>query len=865
MKSMIKAPSRSLWLLLLVAACGSSVDPGVPIDQDASVPPGADGSVLPPGDGGKPLPDGAPSDAAKPVEPKLVVTPPSGPATNETGGTVTFTVALGTEPRGVVTVPLSVSRPTEAKLDVAQLTFDKTTWSTPKTVTVTGLDDALADGDQTYTVSVGPATGAGSGYEGVASPAISLRNEDDDTAGFFVGNVQGMATEAGGTATVSLRLRTQPVADVVVPVVSSDLGEGTTDVTELTFTTANWATPQIITVTGVNDAFDDGNVTYPILLGKATSTDPAYQNADPADPSVTTVDDDVASLVLSGQSGARTNERGGTVTFGVHLGARPVANVTVPVVSSDTTEGVVAPASLVFTTDDWETPQTVTVTGQSDSLRDGAIAYNVNLGASTSGDAPFAALTARVSLHNDDDPLPGYVDYSINHLLCSGQSNSTANGGTRNDAGQGFPTFVFTPAHPTHTNLMFDTGVFVSLGCGGGGCAASTVRNPAGFLPLREGDRFLNYDVETISSAMANRISTLAADTYFPGSPYTKHDVLVSQHGRSGINYACIRKGGCNYQIEGNPSYVDAMRQVDAGVTLAAAAGRSYVVRGVTYIHGEDDHYSYGDLWPWPRRAGGGNLANYGVAMDELQTDYETDIRAKTGQAESVPLFMVQMQSWTNTNVQPSDPDYVPPASSPIPIQQYQAHKAYPKVVLVAPGYMMTFNDCLHFNGFGQRRLGEYIAKAYAKWVFEGQKWEPVGPMSVTRAANVVTVKFHVPVPPLVLDTVNVTNPGNFGFRYLVGGSAKVASGTPQTIQSVVVSAPDTVTITLAATPVGANQRLEYANYYDHNGTGRPGCPGRTTGVRGNLRDSDPSPSVTGGLPLYNWGVSFELPVPHQD
>jgi len=855
--------SRGLWLVLLVTACGSASVPSAPTDQDASV--GPDGSAPPSPDGATPPRDAAAADAAKPAEPKLVVSAPSGPATNETGGTVTFTVSLATEPSAKVTVPLVVSRPTEAKLDVVSLVFDKTTFGVPQTVTVTGLDDAAADGDQPFTVTLGPATGAGSGYEGVTAPPIQLRNEDDDTAGFFVGNVQGMATEAGGAATFTLRLRTKPTADVVVPVVSSDPGEGTADVTTLTFTPADWQTAQTITVTGVDDAYDDGNVTYPITLGKATSADPSYQDSDPADPSVTTVDDDTASLVLSGQSGSRTNERGGAVTFDVHLGARPTTTVTVPVVSSDTTEGTVSPASLTFTTDDWQTPQTVTVTGEADTLRDGAIAYMARLGPSTSADTPFAALTAQVALHNDDDPLPGYVDASINHLLCSGQSNSTANGGTRNDAGQGAPQFSFTPAHPTFTNLSFDTGVFVSLGCTGGGCVAGTVRTPVSFVPIQEGDRFLNYGVETISSAMANRISTLARDVYFPGTSFTKHDVLVSQHGRSGFNYACLRKGGCGWQVEGNPSYADGMRQVDSGIALAAAAGRSYKVRGVTFIHGEDDHYNYGDLWPWPRRAGGGNLANYGAAMDELQTDYETDIRAKTGQAEAVPLFMIQMQSWTNTNVATTDPDYVPPTSSPIPIQQFQAHKAYPKVVLVAPGYMAIFNDCLHFNGFGQRRLGEYIAKAYAKWVFEGQKWEPVGPAAVTRAGRVVTARFHVPVPPLVLDTTNVSNPGSFGFRYLVGGNGKVASGAAQTIQSVVVTAPDTVTITLAAAPPAGTERLEYANFYNHQGSGRPGCPGTTAGVRGNLRDSDPSPSVTGGVPLYNWGVSFEVPVPYAE
>jgi len=79
----------------------------------------------------------------------------------------------------------------------------------------------------------------------------------------------------------------------------------------------------------------------------------------------------------------------------------------------------------------------------------------------------------------------------------------------------------------------------------------------------------------------------------------------------------------------------------------------------------------------------------------------------------------------------------------------------------------------------------------------------------------------------------------------------------------VAVTAPDTITITLAAVPTGANQRLEYANFFNYNGTGRPGCPGPTQGVRGNVRDSDPATSSTDGKRLYNWGVTFELPVPY--
>ncbi|HRG97868.1 MAG TPA: hypothetical protein PLR99_16550 [Polyangiaceae bacterium] len=881
----MKALRTHLHTCLLVAlatACGSTTS--VP-DADDAAPPGEDAAVVPGVDASKPpsdAGDAGPSDArpdgdaATPPSARIDVSAPSGPATNEAGGTVTFTVTLALAPKANVTVPLAVSKPTEASVDLPQLTFTPTNWNTPQKVTVKGLDDAVVDGDQAYTVSVGPATGAGSGYEGLSGAPVSLKNEDDDMAGSFVGAVAGTATEAGGTATFTVRLRTKPSADVTIPVVSSDLTEGTTDVAQLTFTPLTWDTPQTVTVTGVDDRYVDGPITYPITLGAATSADPLYQGIDPTDPMVTTTDDDVASLVVGAPSGTHTSERGGAVTFDVTLGARPTVNVVVPVRVSDATEARVSAASLTFTTANWETPQTVTVTGLADAVTDGPQPYDVLLGATTSADAPFAGLTGMVSLVNDDDVLTAYTDYSVNHILSAGQSNAIASGGTRNDANQGFPQFTFTGPHPTYTNLAFDTGgaaagaigPFTALGCGGGGCAAGARRVPVGFAPLQEGDRHMNYQVETHSTAMANRINDIALAEYFPGTPYTKHDVLVSNHGRSGYNYACLRKGGCGYNAlslpaTGYPPFTEGIEQATWGAQLSAADGRTHVVRAVTFIHGEDDHYNYGDLYPVARRAGGGTLADYAAALGELQTDYEADVRAVTGQAEGVPLFVSQMQGWTSTNVLPANPAYIPPTSSPIPVQQYRAHKTNPMVVLVMPGYSLLFNDCLHFNGFGQRKLGEYFAKAYAKWVFEGKKWEPTGPMSITRAGAVVTVKYHVPVPPLVLDTTNVSNPGSFGFRYLTGGSSKIASGTAQTIQSVAVTAPDTITITLAAVPTGANQRLEYANFFNYNGTGRPGCPGPTQGVRGNVRDSDPATSSTDGKRLYNWGVTFELPVPY--
>ena len=54
--------------------------------------------------------------------------------------------------------------------------------------------------------------------------------------------------------------------------------------------------------------------------------------------------------------------------------------MTIGLSSSDPTEGTVAPASLTFTTVNWNVPQTVTVTGVDDVLDDGDVAYTIVTG-----------------------------------------------------------------------------------------------------------------------------------------------------------------------------------------------------------------------------------------------------------------------------------------------------------------------------------------------------------------------------------------------------------------------------------------------------------------------------------------------------
>jgi hypothetical protein len=111
------------------------------------------------------------------------------------------------------------------------------------------------------------------------------------TPGITVTPTAGLVTtEAGGTAAFSVVLDTQPIADVVITLSSSDATEGTVAPVSLTFTSADWNVAQTVTVTGVADALADGGVLYTIVLDPAASADPGYAGLDPADVSVTNLE-----------------------------------------------------------------------------------------------------------------------------------------------------------------------------------------------------------------------------------------------------------------------------------------------------------------------------------------------------------------------------------------------------------------------------------------------------------------------------------------------------------------------------------------------------------------------------------------------
>jgi len=131
-----------------------------------------------------------------------------------------------------------------------------------------------------------------------------------------VSSVNGDTSEWGSTATFTVRLNSQPTADVSVGVSSSDTGEITISPISLTFTSTDWDTDQTVTVTGINDSVADGDQNVTAALAPATSSDLNYENLNPNDASVTNIDND--RIPDTGQTTSYTTTFGEDSDYSIH-------------------------------------------------------------------------------------------------------------------------------------------------------------------------------------------------------------------------------------------------------------------------------------------------------------------------------------------------------------------------------------------------------------------------------------------------------------------------------------------------------------------------------------------------------------------
>ena len=351
-------------------------------------------------------------------------------------------------------------------------TYDGTS-STAITIpapTLTG--DFIVEGDETIVLQLSNLTGElvsrDANGDLANTSTFTYTITDDDSAVVNVNVSNNLTSETGpGAAVVTLTLASQPSDDVTINfdiLGSADQSEASFAFTgaplfstSVTIDPANWNTPTLLLIFGLDDSIDDGNQNVTVVTSGATSPDPNYNLAGSAisDAVIINQDDDVADIVIS-SSDNQTSESGDTATVTLTPSSTPTGDVVVPVTITDLTEGSVTQSAVTLPAGS-TAPVNVAVTGVDDTELDIDVLYQIIFGdPASTGDAAYNALTANdvanqnlVNTDNDDTDNDGVS----NLIEDSGPNGGDANGDGVQDSTQSSVSGVLNPVTGTNATI----------------------------------------------------------------------------------------------------------------------------------------------------------------------------------------------------------------------------------------------------------------------------------------------------------------------------------------------------------------------------------------------------------------------------
>ena len=345
---------------------------------------------------------------------RSVTVTPTTPLAISEGDSGSYTVVLGSQPTGNVTIDIVPNDgTTDVSTDPTSLTFTSENWETPRTVTVNvdEDDDATDDGNVVIAHTI-----RGADYTGVSVASVTVDVGETDTQGATITPSDLEIVEGDKTTgvTYTVKLNTQPTDNVTVTITGQApvVAEGDNraadnnviiDKSELTFTPSTWDVAQSVRVTANVDFEDeDDDAGTSNVTSENADLSHGFSGADyggvaDIDVDVTVKDRDAAGVTVN--PSVLTVAENGSVAYDIRLTKAPTGDVSVtitgqngsgtPVADNDIT---VRPATLTFTTANYDDPQTVTVSAEDD---DDAIGDDAVTLAHAVAGADYGTVTAR--------------------------------------------------------------------------------------------------------------------------------------------------------------------------------------------------------------------------------------------------------------------------------------------------------------------------------------------------------------------------------------------------------------------------------------------------------------------------------------
>lgn len=340
----------------------------------------------------------------------------------EGGATDTYSIVLRRAPTADVVLSPSYNA-AQIGLSANALTFTSANWNVPQTVTVTAVEDN--DIENVHTTAINYTASMGGGYLVTDTTSLTVTIGDNEMKGTSLVTVTqssgftALGETSSPTDTYTIVLGSKPTGNVTItPQAHNPLTgiTGTSLVTfspaSITFTPLNWDTPQTVTVSLTNDSTDN-NVRFVYVGHRISSSDLNYATYNVPGFTALIGDDDSTTVALSlfntggfttlyetGTSGSGTSD-----TVWVVMRKKPTATVTVtPTMSGQAT---FSPATLSFTTTDWNIPHVLTLTAVNDAITDGNPAtYTLTCTTDSAGGyASTAGTLTGVSIYDSQSKL----------------------------------------------------------------------------------------------------------------------------------------------------------------------------------------------------------------------------------------------------------------------------------------------------------------------------------------------------------------------------------------------------------------------------------------------------------------------------
>ena len=323
-------------------------------------------------------------------------------------GTISVIVHLSADPERTVAIPITATPQGTTTTDdytvPTSVTFDAGDMS--QTITFTATQDAVDDDGESVLLAFGILPdGVSPGTRNETTVSIT----DDDVPQVTVSFGQAAYTVAEGeTQSVAVTLSADPERTVVIPIThtpqtGADSPADYTVPSSVTFNTGQMS--QTITFEAIQDDVDDDDESVRLRFG---TLPPSVSLGTTTQATVSITDDDGAGVSVSESS--LTIAEGSSGTYTIVLDSQPTADVTVTINDPSNADVTAEPASLTFSSTDWNTPMTVTVNAGQDADAEDETATVTHTVTST--DSIYSGASANsVAVTVTDDEVPVTVSF----------------------------------------------------------------------------------------------------------------------------------------------------------------------------------------------------------------------------------------------------------------------------------------------------------------------------------------------------------------------------------------------------------------------------------------------------------------------